>query len=78
MNREHDIAERIMKHTLQIYPAHAVIGDVTSLELAYLASKTFTTCPACGAKAWCDIDCKVCQVVSDIETIVEMENRWKK
>ena len=78
MSREHDIAERILKCTLQIYPPPVVIGDVTSLELAYLASKTFTTCPACGAEAWCDIDCKVCQVVSDIETIVEGKNRGEK
>lgn len=78
MNREDDIAERLLKATLRNEPEGIAIGDVTNFEIAYLASKRLISCPACGAEAWCDIDCHVCQVVSDIQCVVEGENRGKK
>ena len=78
MNREDDIAERLLKATLQNEAEGIAVGDVTNLELAYFASKQLISCPACGAEAWCDIDCRVCQVVSDIQGVVEGENRGER
>jgi hypothetical protein len=31
-----------------------------------LMAPVFTSCPACGAEPWVNIDCKVCDVVSTL------------
>ena len=71
MNHQHDIAERLLKSALKKDPEEVAFGEVKVFEMAYFASKFFTSCPACGAEAWVDIDCRVCRIVSGIQYIAE-------
>ena len=61
------IAGDVLKCALAHDPDACLVGNVTALEMARMAVATLTTCPACGAEAWCNLDCHVCEVCTLLE-----------
>lgn len=60
------VAEDLLGCALTHEPGSRLIGNVTASEIVRLAAGFMTSCPACGAEAWVNIDCNVCLVVSAI------------
>lgn len=64
---------KFLQHCLRQSPtADSPIQGVSWLELARIAAAAVDTanlsCPLCGAEPWCNIDCKVCRVCSELES----------
>ena len=57
------VSEAILKAVLRKDINEQVIGDVTARELVQLIVGNFTSCPACGAEPWVNLDCRVCYIM---------------
>jgi hypothetical protein len=60
------IALAILKRALSVKPDACLVGDVMACELAMLAAWHVPQCPKCGAEAWCNIDCDLCALCSEL------------
>ena len=57
------VSEAILKAVLRKSIDEQVIGDVSAQELVGLVANNFSSCPACGAEPWTNIDCRVCDLM---------------
>ena len=62
------VSEAILKAVLRKDPNEQVIGDVTAWEIVQLIAGNFTSCPACGAEPWTNLDCRVCDAMGIVES----------
>lgn len=60
------IAEDTLRCALSWEPDARLIGNVTAREIVKLAAQAVATCPKCGAEAWCNIDCDLCELASGL------------
>jgi hypothetical protein len=58
------IARETLKCALSWEPAVCLIGNLMACEVAALAARQIDTCPKCGATAWVNIDCDLCNLCS--------------
>ena len=65
------IAVDALKCAISWEPDACLIGNVTARETAYLASRSIMTCPKCGAEAFVNIDCNLCNAIEAIEKEVD-------
>jgi hypothetical protein len=56
------IATDMLKCAIGWDPAAKVIGNVSAADVARVAAHVIGTCPKCGATAWVNIDCDLCNV----------------
>ena len=61
------IASDLLKAALEGPAYGGIVGGVTRIELARLAVEHITTCPRCGAEAFVNIDCFVCEVAGQLQ-----------
>ena len=54
------IATELLRCAMSHAPESCLIGNLTALDLAALASAQFSSCPACGSEPWVNIDCQLC------------------
>lgn len=47
-------------------PATRLLGNVRAADIASLCAHLIDTCPKCGATAWVNIDCDLCNVCSSL------------
>lgn len=62
------VSEAILKAVLRKNIDEQVIGDVSAQELVGLVANNFSSCPACGAEPWTNIDCHVCGIMGIFES----------
>jgi hypothetical protein len=67
MSRE-QVAADVLACALAHDPESRLIGNVRAIDVAMLAALSLHTCPVCGAEAWVNIDCSLCDVVGDTIT----------
>lgn len=60
------IAIDVLKSATSREPDACLVGNVTALELGYLAASRVMTCPSCGSTAWVNIDCRLCLTMSAV------------
>lgn len=48
-------------------PATEVVLGISALQMVKLLAHHFTSCPECGTEPWCDVDCRVCDVMRALE-----------
>jgi len=65
--RPEAIAVELLRHVLTLEVNSCPLGDVTALEIAILCASMIDTCPLCGATAWCDIDCELCELCTTLK-----------
>ena len=61
------VAVELLRTVLKNAPGAEVVGQVTAVDLAKLASRLVDTCPICGATAWVNIDCDLCNVCAKLK-----------
>lgn len=70
------IAADMLRTALASAPDEVMFDGVTALEVARVAIKHIMTCPRCGAEAWCDIDCFVCELADRLSKDELPEPEW--
>lgn len=60
------VALEVLKCALSLEPEACILGNATAAEVAALAAEQITTCPKCGAEAWVNIDCDLCDLGSSL------------
>lgn len=60
------VAADVIQSALAWAPDARLIGNVTARELATMAARLIDTCPRCGACAWVNIDCVMCNVFAEV------------
>lgn len=60
------VAEAVPRYAVSRDPEEMLLGCVEARELAALAARALTSCPACGAEPGCDIDCKICILLEEL------------
>lgn len=58
------IAVDVLRGAIKMDRDARVLGNVTAAELAAIVAPIVDTCPKCGATAWVDIDCELCNALS--------------
>lgn len=71
MNNPETTAGQILKHVVALSPTALVIGEATAFDLALFVAPHISTCPACGACAGVNIDCKICDVLHSLQREAE-------
>ena len=63
------IAGELLECAFAWDPEAMIVGNVRAKEIVFMlvASGLFSTCPACGATAWVEIDCPVCNACGELE-----------
>ena len=67
MKTREQIAGELLECLLSHDAAVCIVGNVTVREIARLLLDMFTSCPACGAEPWVNIDCRVCDVMYQMD-----------
>jgi len=65
--RPEAIAVELLRHVLTLEVNSCPLGDVTALEIAILCASMIDTCPLCGATAWVDNDCDLCELCTTLK-----------
>lgn len=71
MNDREKTAVALLKHVLEKPPTSLVVPDVSAIEVALLVAPLIHVCPACGAEAWCNIDCRLCNACSSFRDLID-------
>jgi len=61
------IATDVLRCALAWEKDACLLGNVTTEDIAKLAAFCIDACPICGATAWVNIDCNLCQICAKFE-----------
>lgn len=62
MMHPEETATELLRCALSHEKDACLVGNVTARDIATLMAGLVTTCPECGSEAWCNIDCKFCEL----------------
>lgn len=63
------IAVDVLRCAMAWEPDAKLIGNVTARDVARLAVSAIDTCPSCGATAFVNIDCMLCNIAEAVEAV---------
>ena len=67
MRSREEMAAELLRCALSWEPMVNLVGNVRAYEVALVAAGALTSCPACGAEPFVNIDCDVCLCVSHLQ-----------
>lgn len=71
MNDREQTAAAMLKYVMAISPTSLVMPNVSAVEVALLVAPLIHVCPKCGAEAWCNIDCTLCNACSSFRDLID-------
>lgn len=66
-----DIAIELLRCAVAHEPNVMLVGNVSAMGVLLVAQAAVGCCPQCGATAWVNIDCKLCNIVTAAREAVQ-------
>lgn len=60
------IAEEMLACALKWDPDARPLGNIKAVEIVALAGSKLLLCPKCGAEAWVNTDCDLCELIGKL------------